>query len=63
MERLWMGLLVLVPIVPKAEVVNLGGVPILLDDLVLSLALLMAMAMFAFQIGRASCRERVCQYV
>ena len=42
MEKLWMGLLVMVPVLPKVEVVSWGGVPLLLDDCALLCALLLA---------------------
>ena len=52
MEHLWIGLLVFVPILPKMAVVHLGGIPILLDDLALLLAVVVA-------IGRLMLRSAV----
>jgi len=49
MERLWIGILVFVPLLPKVAVVFLGGTPFLLDDLALFFAIAVAAAQLLLQ--------------
>ncbi len=48
-ERLWIGILVLVPLMPKVVVAYLGGTPFFLDDLALFSALTIAVSRLLLQ--------------